>query len=393
MFSERLEKLIQSSLQDGILTDQEKAAIIKRAKAEGEDIDEVEIYIDSLLQKRQKELNNSDVKRKANTSGMDELKHLIDAAMADGIITSKEREVITRKAAALGMDAAEVEVYLDAEEQKIEQQTDAAVRKQKGKQCPYCGGSIPLLTDRCPHCNENITPEASKELQEIFDNLEEALVDFKSGKDIAKSKATVERFMRKAKMYYGNNPKIQKLLEEVEMESAKAEKVAKANARKGAAIQFLANHKELVISAIVILAIFLGIKGCINSTEREKIEKEELYNQQYELDKPIIDDQYERLCKSLDELEIPNKSNFKEMTRKLQMIVWSDVSKSTVVEDSWNGNKYIHNDYEIEKREAFVKLKQAYAEELKTVYKQVYGKDNFYNYTPKEIEYPSDIRR
>ena len=67
MFSERLEKLIQSSLQDGILTDQEKAAIIKRAKAEGEDIDEVEIYIDSLLQKRQKELNNSDVKREANT--------------------------------------------------------------------------------------------------------------------------------------------------------------------------------------------------------------------------------------------------------------------------------------------------------------------------------------
>ena len=49
MFSERLEKLIQSSLQDGILTDQEKAAIIKRAKAEGEDIDEVEIYIDSLV--------------------------------------------------------------------------------------------------------------------------------------------------------------------------------------------------------------------------------------------------------------------------------------------------------------------------------------------------------
>ena len=115
MFSEKLEELIQSSLQDGVLTDQERAAIIKRAKAEGEDIDEVEIYIDSLLQKRQKELNNSDVKRKANTSAMDELKKLIDAAMVDGIITFKEREVIIRKAATLGIDAAEVEVYLDAE--------------------------------------------------------------------------------------------------------------------------------------------------------------------------------------------------------------------------------------------------------------------------------------
>ena len=149
MFSERLDMLIQSSLQDGILTDQEKAAIIKRAKAEGEDIDEVEIYIDSLLQKRQKELNNSDVKRKANTSGMDELKHLIDAAMADGIITSKEREVITRKAAALGMDAAEVDVYLDAEIQKAELAADVAKREKIGKVCPQCGKQVPPLTIKC----------------------------------------------------------------------------------------------------------------------------------------------------------------------------------------------------------------------------------------------------
>lgn len=149
MFSERLEKLIQSSLQDGILTDQEKAAIIKRAKAEGEDIDEVEIYIDSLLQKRQKELNNSDVKRKANTSAMDELKKLIDAAMADGIITSKEREVITRKAAALGMDADEVDVYLDAEIQKAELAADVAKRDKIGKVCPQCGKQVPPLTLKC----------------------------------------------------------------------------------------------------------------------------------------------------------------------------------------------------------------------------------------------------
>jgi len=149
MFSERLEKLIQSSLQDGILTDQEKAAIIKRAKAEGEDVDEVEIYIDSLLQKRQKELNNSAVKRKANTSSMDELKKLIDASMADGIITSKERTVILNKAAALGIDAAEVEIYLDAEMQKAEQAADVAKRDKIGKVCPQCGKQVPPLALVC----------------------------------------------------------------------------------------------------------------------------------------------------------------------------------------------------------------------------------------------------
>lgn len=158
MFSEKLEKLIQSSLQDGILTDQEKAAIIKRAKAEGEDIDEVEIYIDSLLQKRQKELNNSAVKKQAKTSSMDELKKLIDAAMTDGIITSKEREVITKKAAALGMDADEVDVYLDAEIQNTEQAADMAKRDKIGPVCPQCGKQVPPLTLKC-ECGYEFTNE------------------------------------------------------------------------------------------------------------------------------------------------------------------------------------------------------------------------------------------
>ena len=57
MFSQRLENLIQAALQDGVLTEQEKAAIIKRAQAEGEDVDEVSIYVDSLLQKKQQEKN------------------------------------------------------------------------------------------------------------------------------------------------------------------------------------------------------------------------------------------------------------------------------------------------------------------------------------------------
>jgi len=173
MFSERLDKLIQSSLQDGILTDQEKAAIIKRAKAEGEDIDEVEIYIDSLLQKRQKELNNSAVIKRANTSSMDELKKLIDAAMADGIITSKEREVITRKAAALGMDAAEVEVYLDAEIQKAEQAADMVKRDKIGKVCPQCGKQVPPLTIKC-ECGYEFTGQKQvSSVQILSDKIQE----------------------------------------------------------------------------------------------------------------------------------------------------------------------------------------------------------------------------
>ena len=49
LFSERLEALISSALQDGVLTDQEIAVLKKRAEKEGEDWDEVEMIINSRL--------------------------------------------------------------------------------------------------------------------------------------------------------------------------------------------------------------------------------------------------------------------------------------------------------------------------------------------------------
>lgn len=53
MFSERLEFLIHNAVEDGQVTEKERAAIIRRAQAEGEDLDEVDIYIQSLLQKKE----------------------------------------------------------------------------------------------------------------------------------------------------------------------------------------------------------------------------------------------------------------------------------------------------------------------------------------------------
>ncbi len=196
----------------------------------------------------------------ANNLIPEELQALINQYLTDGVLTDKERTVILKKAESMGIDRDEIDLYLDAEVQKIDQATDAAARKQKGKQCPYCGGSVPQLTDKCPHCGENITAEASNELQEIFDNLEDALVNLKSGKDVHASKATVERFARKAKMYFGNNPKIQILLAEIEEETANAEKTGKTIVRN----QTLANLMKkywyvllVIIVAIVAVCIWL----------------------------------------------------------------------------------------------------------------------------------------
>lgn len=113
MFSERLENLIKATIQDGVLTDQEKAAIIKRAQAEGEDVEEVDIYIQSLLQERQQ------------------------TAMKEAQAAETERMIAQKK-------EREAKLAADQEAQKLE---DA-----KKKKCPICGEYVTGLTNVCPHC-------------------------------------------------------------------------------------------------------------------------------------------------------------------------------------------------------------------------------------------------
>lgn len=259
MYNEKLEALISAALADGVLTEKEKQVLFKKAEAMGIDLDEFEMVLEGRLAKCQKEKAEKEpqpakptLKKKAIPQELDDL---IQEYLTDGIISAKERQVLLNKAVSLGLNVDEVDLYIDAQQQKADQAVAAAMNKRRGKTCPYCGSSIPELTDKCPNCGGNITPEASKELEEIFEELEDALVNFKSGDadSISRSKAEVERYVRKAKMYYGNNPKVQRMLEEVEAESAAADEEIKKNARNKLLANLFAKYKWFVIGAIVIL--------------------------------------------------------------------------------------------------------------------------------------------
>lgn len=93
MFSKELEDLIQATLEDGVLEDYEKAALVKRATAEGVDLTELEIYINSILQKRKKEHDQAE----------------------------------------------------DAKQEKIDQKKKEAF----GRVCPNCGRQVPPMTLKC----------------------------------------------------------------------------------------------------------------------------------------------------------------------------------------------------------------------------------------------------
>lgn len=195
----------------------------------------------------------------------EELDELIQEYLTDGVLTDKERSVILKKAEGMGLDRDEIDLYLDAQVQKIDQATDAIVRRQKSKACPYCGAPVPQLTDKCPECGQFITPQASEELQDILEHLEDALVDFKSGKNLDRSKASVERYARKAKMYFSNNPKIKPLLDEVQIEMDIAEKHAKSLARKDVFVSILKNKWVWAVLPIIIGAVTLAIDKMENA--------------------------------------------------------------------------------------------------------------------------------
>ena len=63
MFSKELENLINATLEDGVLEEYEKAALVKRAQAEGVDLTELEIYINSILQRRKRERSKAEEAR------------------------------------------------------------------------------------------------------------------------------------------------------------------------------------------------------------------------------------------------------------------------------------------------------------------------------------------
>lgn len=104
MFSKELEDLIQATLEDGVLEENEKAALVKRATAEGVDIAELEIYINSILQRRQRELNKE----------------------------------------------------ADARREKRDQERKEAL----GRICPNCGKQIPPMTLKC-ECGYEVPTEKS----------------------------------------------------------------------------------------------------------------------------------------------------------------------------------------------------------------------------------------
>ena len=110
----------------------------------------------------------------------EKLEQLIDAALADGELTEKEKQILFKKAQEMGVDLDEFEMVLDArlvklkkaEEEKAKSSAPKSNKLGDVKKCPNCGAIVQSYQGVCGECGyafENIgANEASKELTNLL---------------------------------------------------------------------------------------------------------------------------------------------------------------------------------------------------------------------------------
>lgn len=116
------------------------------------------------------------------------LEQLIDAVIADGVITDQERKVVYKKAASLGIDQDEIEVYLEGKLAQISKQKHSGPEKQGVvKTCPNCGAPIISGAVKCSECGYLFQgTESNETTRKLFNLLK--------GKDFSKQYHIIRSF-------------------------------------------------------------------------------------------------------------------------------------------------------------------------------------------------------
>ena len=108
----------------------------------------------------------------------EQIEALISAALTDGKLTEKEKQVLMKRAKAQGIDLDEFEMILDArlvELEKAEKAKQASKESNKHgeiRKCPSCGATISSIQGICPECGFEFTGvEANYSSQKLAEDI------------------------------------------------------------------------------------------------------------------------------------------------------------------------------------------------------------------------------
>jgi len=296
------------------------------------------------------------------------LKQLIEASLVDGVLTQEERNVIIKRALLEGNDPDEVNLLLDAEIQKIKLKKQA--NAPKVNKCPACGEILPPLTGICPSCGYVVNTKDSRnmELDFLIEQMNRGLAQLNSGTSNAPMVlATLDEHRRRAMTLYGENPKVQLLLEEIKQETekfkqAEAEKMkmdtelkkaeaqakiqalkSQSTASSGGGSSFdIMNNKGCQKGCLISFVIFI-LLGCIGVCMDADTESK-------------VDAQFEEYVGKIETLksEPITVENFEEKYFAIRDISWPTIDE--------------YNSYEKTRKKAFEKMCNNYTEQLVMFY-------------------------
>ncbi|MCQ2288392.1 MAG: zinc ribbon domain-containing protein [Muribaculaceae bacterium] len=113
-----------------------------------------------------------------------ELEEIIDAALADGVLTDTERRVLHKRAAAEGVDPDELDVVVEGRLAKMKRESDwlrpappkipTQVKYGNVLTCPSCGAQVKAGAARCEECGYAFTNiSATNSARELQRKIEE----------------------------------------------------------------------------------------------------------------------------------------------------------------------------------------------------------------------------
>jgi hypothetical protein len=114
----------------------------------------------------------------------DEIESLIKYALLDGALSTKEREILIKKATKSGIDQDEFEMVLDARLYELNLDAKENLKKEKSAnysenkkaiKCPNCQASIDSFATSCEYCGYNVVSrQSSGSIRRLFILLTEA---------------------------------------------------------------------------------------------------------------------------------------------------------------------------------------------------------------------------
>ena len=111
----------------------------------------------------------------------DKIEQLIKAALADGVLTDKEKQILFKRAQEEGIDLDEFEMVLDSrlyehnspnKNQSITSELPKSNKLGELKKCPACGAIVQSFSAQCSECGfEFRTNETTQSIERLFELL------------------------------------------------------------------------------------------------------------------------------------------------------------------------------------------------------------------------------